>query len=118
MPETLTYSNLFAGDYPVVTDIVTIGNAADLAVGTLLGKITATGKYVLCDTDGTDDGRRTGAAILGEAAAAATAEVQALVYLSGVFDENQIIFATGETANTHRDALRDKNIYLKKAVAD
>lgn len=117
MSETYTPDNLIAGDYPVVTDIVTIDNGADLVRGTLLGRITATGKCVLCDTDGTDDGRRTPFAILGEDAAAASAEVESLIYLSGAFNETELTFATGETADTHRVALRDLNIYLKKSVA-
>lgn len=118
MSETYTPDNLIAGDYPIVTDIVTIDNEADLVRGTLLGKITATGKYVLCDTDGTDDGRRTPACILGEDAAAASAEVEAVVYLSGAFNGDSMTFATGETAATHRAALRDLNIYVKNSVAN
>jgi hypothetical protein len=118
MSETYTPDNLIAGDYPVVTDIVTIGTEANLVRGTLLGKITATGKYVLCDTDGTDDGRRTPAAILGEDAAAASADVEAVIYLSGAFNAAEVVFATGETAATHRAALRDLNIYVKNSVAN
>ena len=116
MSETYTPDNLIASDYPIVTDIVTIAEA-DLVRGTLLGKITATGKYVLCDTDGTDDGRRTPAAILGEAAAASGGDVQAVIFLSGAFNADAVTFATGETAATHRAALRDLNIYLKNPVS-
>lgn len=118
MSETYTPDNLIAGDYPIVTDIVTIDNEADLVRGTLLGKITASGKYVLCNTAGTDDGRRAPAAILGEAAAAASAEVEAVVYLSGAFNASAVTFGGTDTAATHRAALRDLNIYLKNSVAN
>lgn len=113
MSETFTHDKLIAGDYPIVTDIVTIGAAADLVRGTVLGKITATGKYVICDSAGTDDGRRTPVAVLSEDAAAASADVQAVVYLSGAFNAAACTFGGTDTAATHRAALRDVNIYLK-----
>jgi len=117
MSETYTPDNLIAGDYPIVTDVVTVLQSAALVRGTLLGKITASGKYVLCDTDGTDDGRRTPAAILAEACDASAADAQAVIYLSGAFNGDAVTFAEGETAATHRAALRDLNIYLKTPVS-
>lgn len=113
MSETLTPDKLIADDYPIVTDIVTIGTAANLTRGTCLGKIAATGKYVICDSAGTDDGRRTPVAILGEDAAAASADVQAVIYLSGAFNAAAVTFGGTDTAATHKAALRDANIYLK-----
>jgi hypothetical protein len=118
MSETYTPDTLLAGDYPVVTDIITLLTGEDLVRGTLLGKISASGKYVICDTDGTDDGRRTPAVILAEDCHADGADAQAVIYLSGAFNENAVTFATGEDADDHRVALRNLNIYLKKAVAN
>ena len=115
MSETYTPQNLIAGDYPLVTDIVTI-DAGNLAIGSVLGKITATGKYVLCDTE-SEDGSEAPQCVLSEAADATDDEVNAVVYLSGMFDEAQLVFGGTDTADTHRAALRGKNIYLKKAVA-
>lgn len=43
---------------------VTIAGAEALKSGQVLGKITATGKYVKHDVAGTDDGRRTALAVL------------------------------------------------------
>lgn len=43
---------------------VTILSGEVLSAGAVLGKITASGKYVQYDDDGTDDGRRTAAAVL------------------------------------------------------
>lgn len=116
MSETYTPENLIAGDYPIVTDIVVI-DTGTLAKGTVLGKITATGKYVICNSGGTDDGSRTPSAILLEAADASSADVNAVVALSGSFNESKLVFGGSDTADTHRAALRDVNIYIKKAVA-
>jgi hypothetical protein len=115
MSETYTPQNLIAGDYPLVTDIVIV-DAGNLAVGSVLGKITATGKYILCDS-GAADGSEVAQCILAEAADATGGDVNAVIYLSGAFDENQLVFGGADTADTHRVALRGKNIYLKKAVA-
>jgi hypothetical protein len=112
MSETFTPDKLIAGDYPIVTDIVTIDTGV-LTRGAVLGKITASGKYVLCNSAGTDDGSRTPVAVLAEDADASSADVQAVVYLSGAFNAAACTFGGTDTAATHRAALRDVNIYLK-----
>lgn len=114
--ETYTPDKLLAGDYPVVTDIVTILSGQNLARGACLGKITSGGKHVIVDSAGTDDGRRAPVAILAEACDASGGDKQAEVYLSGAFNESAVVFGGTDTAATHRVALRDLNIYLKKAV--
>jgi hypothetical protein len=48
------------------TVTVTVAGAIALPSGTVLGRITATGKYVKYDEAGTDDGRRVAAAVLWE----------------------------------------------------
>lgn len=117
MTETYTPDNLLAGDYPAVTDIVTILSGENLARGTCLGKITATGKHVIVNSGGTDDGRRTPVAILAEDCDASDGDKQAVVYLSGAFTESGVTFGGTDAAATHRAALRDLNIYLKQSVA-
>ncbi len=114
--ETYTPDNLLAGDYPVVTDIVVILTGEVLARGAVLGKITASGKHILCDSAAVD-GSAVPVAILAEAVDATAADVNAEVYLSGAFNEAGVTVAAGDTADTVRAALRDVNIYLKKAVA-
>ena len=44
---------------------VTIAGGVSLPSGTVLGRVTATGKYVKYDEAGADDGRRVAAAVLG-----------------------------------------------------
>lgn len=115
MTETYTPDKLLANDYPVVTDIVIVDTGV-LTRGTLLGKITATGKYIKCDSAAVD-GSQAPLAILAEDVDATAGDVNADVYLSGAFNEAAVTFGGTDTAATHRAALRDLNIYLKKAVA-
>lgn len=116
MSETFTPDKLLAGDYPAVTDVVTVLSGQVLPRGACLGKITASGKHVICDSAGTDDGRRAPVVILTEDCDATGADKTAVVYLSGAFNEAAVTFGGTDTAATHRAALRNLNIYLKKAV--
>lgn len=112
--ETYTRDKLLAGDYPAVTDIVVIDTGV-LARGTLLGKITATGKHIKCDSAAVD-GSQAPVAILAEDVDATSADVNATVYLSGAFNQAAVTFGGSDTATTHRAALRNLNIYLKAVV--
>lgn len=58
--------------------ITVASGAGALADGTVLGRITASGKYVAYDPAGTDDGRRTAAAVLMGAVDATSADVTAV----------------------------------------
>jgi len=113
--ETHTPDNLLAADYPAVTDIVTVVTGQNLTRGAVLGKITASGKYSLCDSAAAD-GSQAPQVILAEDCDASVADQQAPVYLSGAFQESALTFGGADTADTHRAALRDLNIYLKKSV--
>lgn len=59
---------------------VTIASGADLVAGTVLGKITASGKYKAHDPAAVD-GSETAAAILFADAAAASADVRSVVHV-------------------------------------
>jgi hypothetical protein len=115
--ETYTPDNLLAGDYPVVTDEVTIVTGQTLTRGAVLGKITASGKHALCDSTASD-GSQAPVCVLAEDCDASAADKTGVpVYLSGAVAETSLAFGGTDTADTHRAALRDLNIYLKKTVA-
>lgn len=114
--ETFTPDNLLAGGYPAVDDIVTVVSGQNLTRGAVLGKITASGKYTLCDS-AASDGSEAPQVVLAEACDASGGDAQAVVYLSGAFAEGAVIFGGTDDSDTHRAALRDLNIYLKKTVS-
>lgn len=78
---------------------VTVASGADLAEGTILGKIAASGKYVAYDDDGSDDGRRVAVGILGRKCAAAAADQHAVMYVRGNFVKSLLtgLDSNGET---------------------
>ena len=114
--ETFVPDNLLASDYPLVTDIVTIASGQKLKRGAVLGQIIASGKFVLCDSAAAD-GSQAPKAVLAEDCDASAGDAQAVVYLSGAFNQAACTFGGTDTADTHRAALRDLNIYLKKSVS-
>ena len=123
MPNTNFYNqgeyipdNLLAGEYPRVQRLVTIAAGADLTKGAVLGKITASGKFKL-SASAAVDGSQTPDAILAENASAALADVQAVVYYAGEFNETALVLGAGHTIDTIRPTLRSKNIYMRKNQA-
>jgi len=105
---------LIAGGFPITTRKITVDTGV-LARGSLLGRITATGKYIL-SLSAAADGSEVPRAILGEAVDATSADVEAIVYESGEFNETEVVFGTAHTIASTRDGLRDLNIYLRTPV--
>ncbi len=114
--ESYTPDQLHAGDFPIRTLDVTIASGQNLTRGALLGKITASGKYVL-SLAAAADGSQTPVAILAEDVDATGGDKSGIVYVSGDFNENAITYGTGHTADSVRAGLRDLNIYLHKPVS-
>ena len=108
---TTVPEKLLAGDYPRVGRKVTIGIAADLVAGTVLGKITASGKYIQ-SLSAAVDGSQVPEAILAEDAAAAAAEVEALIYETGDFNEAALTLGAAHTIASIRQGLRERGIFL------
>ena len=110
-----TPDRLLAGDFPTVTESITLAAGQVLTRGALLGRVTASGEYVL-SLAAAVDGSQTPVAILADDADTTAGAATGAAYLSGEFNDNAITFGTGHTAATVKDALRDLNIYLKTPV--
>jgi hypothetical protein len=89
--------------------------AGVLPRGTLLGKITASGKYlksVAAAVDGSEDPD----AILLEPVDATAADVEAAIAIAGEFNPAAVTFGAGHTAASVEDALRAKDIYFRSVI--
>ena len=108
---------LIAGDYPVAHRTVTIVAGADLTRGAVLGRITASDKYLLSAT-AAGDGSQTPIAILAEDAAAAGADVVAPAYFSGEFAADKMSFGIGHDADTVEASVRQNGhpLFVRKRV--
>lgn len=111
---TSVVDNLHAGDFPIRGKKVTLV-AGTYKRGHLLGRITASGKYNV-SLSAASDGSQTPNAVCAEDLVLA-ADGDAVIYISGDFNQNAMTFGTGHTADSVREGLRDLNIYLHKPVA-
>ena len=91
--------------------------AADFIVGdTFTITIAAgSGKHILCDSAAVN-GSQTPVAILAEGCDASAADKTAVAYITGAFNQAALTYGGADTADTHRAALRDLNIYLKSVA--
>lgn len=105
---------LIGGDAKIVTKTVTITGGLFLR-GTVLGKITASGKYTLA-LAAASDGSQTPVAILVDNVDATSADALGGIYQMGEFNQNAVILGTGITAAAATTALEAQNIYLKIPV--
>jgi hypothetical protein len=111
---TQEYEGLIGGTYPhIITAGATIvAKAGALKRGTVLGKITASGKYTIANSANTD-GSQTGSAILiNDVDASGSSDVTAEVYVSGMFNADKLIFGGSDTRAKQEDNLRLHDIYL------
>jgi hypothetical protein len=112
--ETYTPDQLVAGDYPLVTRTVTILSGANIQRGHLLGRITASGKYIV-SLSGASDGSQTPVAIAADNCNASAGDALTGVYETGEFNEAAVIFGASHTADSTRAALTARGIHLKSA---
>lgn len=108
--DTFTPDRLFAGEFPRESVKVTL-NAGTLVRGTVMGRVTAGG--YLQSLSAAVDGSQTPDAILAEDADASGGAVDALIYRAGEFNEDALIIGAAHTADSIRQGLRDKGIFLK-----
>lgn len=112
--QTFVPDQLIAGPKQLVTRNVTI-TGGPFVRGTVLGKITASGKYTAA-LSASSDGSQTPTAILADYADGSAGDVVAGVYLEGEFNVNAVTLGTGITATAAQDALRPLGIHLKSSV--
>lgn len=111
---TYTPDNLIAGSFPQTSKPVTLAaTAGALPRGAVLGRVTATGKYVL-STAAASDGSQDPDCILCEAVDGGGQEVTAAAFEAGEFNQDAITLGDGHTVESVRKTLRDLNIYLRK----
>jgi len=114
--EAFIPDQLIAGDHKLVTDTVTVLSGQVIQRGSVLGVITASGKYVLA-LSASADGSQNPVAIAADFIDASAGDVNGGVYLSGEFNSRALILGTGITLAAAKAALRPLSIYVKSSVS-
>ena len=109
VPDQLVVSTL-----QLVTDSGTITGGTFLR-GTVLGKITASGKYTKSVKTATD-GSQNPVAILVDNVDASTTDQNGGLYLMGEFNQNRIVYDNTWTVADLKSALRPLAIFLKDSL--
>ena len=99
----------------LLSESITLLSGQNQVRGALLGKVTASGKYIL-SLSAAVDGSQVPVGVLAEDTDAGAADVSTPAYVRGDFDENEITFGTGHTAASVREDLRAKGIQLIPSV--
>ena len=88
-------------------DRVTVLSGQNLVAGTVVGIVTASGKYVAYDNAGTDDGRRAVAGIIVADANASAADAVGKVLRRGpaIVNKNDLTWAAGIDAGEQATAI-------------
>jgi hypothetical protein len=109
--------DLIAGDFPLVTSgRETIVSGETITRGTVLGRITASGKLAAVnDADG--NGNENPYAVAAEDVDASAGDVDNVsVYYTGTFNENKLSFGGDDDVDDHREACKQIGIFFKKPV--
>lgn len=111
--DVLRANDIFASDRRPTQITGTILSGENLKRGAVLGKVTASGKYVLHD-DSADDGSETIAAILAEDTDATGGDEPAPIYLAGDFLLSALTAAVGTTLSV--GAYNNDHIIIREDV--
>jgi len=109
---TYTPDALLAGTADNLVQIkVLILSGQVLKRGAVLGKVTASSKYVL-SASAAGDGSQAPDAVLAMDVDATGGDVEAVVIIRGDLNKQAVILGAGHTPASVFDALRDKGIFL------
>lgn len=113
--ETFTYENLMGGGQKNAVQVPgTIAIGQSCARGTLLGLLTATGKWQLVDFQAIANYSDYGIAV--EDLDTMAGEGLSTIFVEGEFNENGVTFGYSDTADDWRDTLKEHGIYLRASV--
>ena len=116
---TATYQpgGLIVGDFPVAVRNVTILAGEVRTRGTVLGRVTASDKYIM-SLSAAVDGSQDPAEILAVDVDATGGDVVAPVYSTGEFADDLMTFGTGHDADSVETAFRvgGRSIFIRKRV--
>ncbi|QZA80242.1 head decoration protein [Deefgea piscis] len=107
-----TPDNLMAGsEDDVVVVKRTIASGQNLKRGAVIGKITASGKFML-SASASSDGSQVPDAILQQDVDASGGDKEALIYLRGDFNASALTLGVGHSVASIFDGLRAKSIFI------
>lgn len=114
---SVSYENLIGGpDVEILTTGIVLASGQGVVKrGTVIGKITASGKGKKTDK-ANSDGSQLAKYIVAQDVDTTSADVMTVCYKTGLFNRDALIFGGTSTAANHEDELRDVGIFLKDEI--
>lgn len=110
--DTFTPDRLIADNADdIIGKGIALAAGQNLARGAVLGRITASGKYVL-SLAAAQDGSQVPNVVLAQDCDASGGDTVAIAYFQGTFNASALILGVGHTGQSVFDALRDVNIMV------
>mgnify|MGYP000161824285 FL=1 len=103
---------LIAGEFPRINRLVTVTGDAPLPAGSVLGRESATGLYVLSDSRATD-GSEIPDVILAEPVDVTESNAQAYAWFTGEFNATALTMGAGHTIDSIAQAFRQRSLFLR-----
>ena len=113
---TYNEDGLQIGGLEFITEEGTILSGESVVRGEVVGKVTASGKYIPCDHT-VSDGSQIPRGIMVMAIDASAADVTGVFYTHGQFDSDKLTFGGTSDIDDLKDALKDANLYTKDLVS-
>jgi hypothetical protein len=116
--ESITKDNLFSGTQiqPVTaTSATVVSGEGVLARGSVMGRVTASGKLKLVKSTA-EDGSKTPYGILADAVDATSADATAVIFLTGEFNTAALTFGGTDTAADHEAEARKVGLIFKSNI--
>jgi hypothetical protein len=116
--ETINRDNLFAATQvqPVTSTTATVVSGEGvLARGSVMGRVTSSGKLKLVKSSA-EDGSKTPYGILADSVDATSADATAVIFLTGEFNSDALIFGGTDTAADHEAEARKIGLFFKKNI--
>ncbi len=104
-------NGIVAGGYDFHAEKETLLTGTNYEAGTLLGKITASGKYTTSLT-ASNDGSEVPVAVLLEPVDASGGDADGIILKAGGVVQDKIIYGTGHTADNTKDDLMARGIFV------
>lgn len=126
--DTLRYSNTVKHEYApseaFCREVVTVNEAGakTYTIGTVLGKVTATGKYKICEATAVDGSQNAIAVVLEDKSVAATTDTKVLALVRGPAIVSKSALTFGSTVDTDPEkatayaSLATVNILVNDAI--
>ena len=115
--DEIKYDELFVEGFPIQTEQIQGKDAIALLKGTVVGLVTATGRFAAYDSGNVDGTEDIYGVLTVDYDNTAPVDSSAAIAISGAFNEDNLIFDGSDTKITTKKEARPLGLYWKTSLA-